>query len=176
MSNIKQLSPHLKILEVFGLQYFSLFSLNLKSKKFNFTFTKYILYFFAVSISYIIITTVLHSSYFLEPYYHENFLGSLFRIFTVFSSIFSAFVAFFEAFLKIKGNKKFFKIFEEFLNFIKIEFRLNLQNYFIKFKKVLIRRIFLAIFYTIFIYVYDFYVFGLFDELDKFGFFCYFCY
>ena len=45
MSSIKELSPHLRVLEITGLQFFSLSSLNLKSKKLKFASKNFKIYF-----------------------------------------------------------------------------------------------------------------------------------
>lgn len=145
MKNIEESSLYLKILEFFGLQYFSLSSFTL-SLNLKFPSIKYTIYFLFRNILFIMIdgSSWFHFyAQFQNESLNENILGFVFKIFVIFLSIIKYFIAFFEAFFKTNSNQKFLFIFSELEIFLKVKF--NKQFNFYKLKKVLVHRLILIV-------------------------------
>lgn len=141
MSELKILNSHLKILQIFGFQFFSLSSLNFNYKSLKFASKVYVVYFiFRIGLLCI-------SLFYLVLFYYNNFqnisikqniFGFILKNVATFLSWFRSFNSIVEAFVKIKSNKKFFL---HLNNFIKItKKQLEVKIYFKKFHKVLMRR------------------------------------
>lgn len=150
MSDIKQLSSHLKVLKIFGLQCFSIQFLNFKSKKLKFASKNYLIYF----LTFPLVDMILSSYFTYEnfagySFESEEYLGLIFRILGHFASIFRLYAEFCESLFKIKQNQNFFMVFEEFCEFILLEFRLKTRVKFLK--RFLIRRTILTFSFSIFV-------------------------
>ena len=120
MSNIKQLSQHLKILELFGLQHFSLFNFNLKSKNLKIISKKFKFYFIFQFLIVILICGMeyRHFKGMKETYGSENDIGYAFRFIAASAASVRAVAVCLESFIKVKSNKKFFVKFFNFKDLI----------------------------------------------------------
>ena len=115
MSNIQELSPYLKTLEIFGLQFFSLSTLDFKLKKLKFVskyFKIYLLIVICPLLSY-----VCYSRYTMYEGYEfksNNALEFVFRVLAMLIMVIRKILSIFEPFWKVKSYQKFFIILNEF--------------------------------------------------------------
>ena len=171
MSNVKELSQHLKVLEIFSLQFFSISKLNFKSKKLKSTSKNYLIYLVLCPIPVLIIISYSTYTNFLNfSYSSENYLGKVFRFFGHVASIFRLFSEVFESLFKVSQNQEFFMLFEEFCEFILKEFKLKICLKFLK-KFLFLRLIFVfssSIFVSFVILLNEF---NYFDSVFYFNFF-----
>lgn len=149
MLKYKKLSKFLKPLEIFGLQYFSLFDLSSK-----FTSTGYKIYFFIYTSTICFIVLTFRQSFFdlfRKVPLKENILGYSAEIFVNFF-LFCQFLLFVsEAFFKVENNKNFFIIFYKFDKFLSLKMNTKLRLKFLNkiFKRRIILIAFLAIIFAI---------------------------
>lgn len=156
MSDIKELSPHIKILEIFSLQFFSLSNLNLKSKTPKFASKKFTIFFFLCSFLFVsFLTCVRLKTFDKNKFKHENLLGLGFRILVITLAITRTIAGIFESYYKVRSNQYFFVILNEFCEFFEVKFKMKIS--FEDVKKNLGWKRLLAILSGIFLVAIDFY-------------------
>lgn len=164
MSNIQQLSPYLKTLEIFGLQFFSLSTLDFKLKKLKFVskyFKIYLLIVICPLLSY-----VCYSRYTMYQGYEfksNNALEFVFRVLAMLIMVIRKILSIFEPFWKVKSYQKFFIILNDFCLIFKYEFNLKID--FKNFKKILIFRNIFAVFAALSLVSFDLIVDGDFEDI-----------
>lgn len=129
MSKITKLSPLLKPLEIFGLQYFSAKFTNFNSAlKFPSKFATF--YFLFRLFLFLIGTSFTWFHFYAEiqnKSFKENVVAFIFKGCTVILSAVRMFVAFTEALIKIKSNQKLLILFTELCGFMDNHFKMKIN-------------------------------------------------
>lgn len=123
MSNIKQLSQHLKVLEFLGLQHFPLSKLNLNSRNLKNIPKKFKIYFIFQLFVVILICGMeyWHFRGMKEAYGTENHIGYAFRFTAATAASVRTFFELLESFSKAKNNQKFFIKLQNLKNSLRIK-------------------------------------------------------